>query len=253
MSKNSSGGQKNKPLVVVVGETASGKSTLAMDIAKKYDGEIIAADSRTIFKGMDIGTAKPSKQDQKEIPHHLLDIALPNERFTAAAFQKMAEKAIEDIHKRHKLPVMVGGSGLYVDSVVFNYSFDAPNDEDRQIMRENTLVIGIKIPKKQLRERITQRVEKMFKQGLRKEVDELQKKYGWDSEAMTGIGYREFKAFYDKQASMSQIKRDIVQNTIHFAKRQRTWFKRNPQIKWFQNPEDALKAVKSFLTETKSK
>lgn len=111
------------PLVVIVGPTASGKSSLAMDIARRYNGEIICADSRTVYKYMDIGTAKPSKKDQAEIPHWGLDLVEPGERFTAADFKKYAETAIETIRRNGKLPILVGGTGLYVDGVVFDYLF----------------------------------------------------------------------------------------------------------------------------------
>ena len=118
----------NQPLIVIVGPTASGKSDVAMKIAKKYGGEIICADSRTVYKGMDIGTAKPSSKDQSEVPHHLLDIVNPDQRFTAADFQKLANGVIEDIRSRGKLPLLVGGTGLYVDGVIFNYQFNTDYD-----------------------------------------------------------------------------------------------------------------------------
>lgn len=126
------------PLVVIVGPTASGKSDLAMQVARKYDGEIICADSRTIYRGMDIGTAKPSQEDQLAIPHHVLDVVDPDQSFSAAEFKKLAEMAIIDIVSRGKVPVMVGGTGLYVDSVVFDYKFGVPANE-RQRTHLNTL------------------------------------------------------------------------------------------------------------------
>jgi tRNA dimethylallyltransferase len=113
----------NNPLIVIAGPTASGKSALAMQIAKKYNGELICADSRTVYKGMDIGTAKPSQQDRKEVRHHLLDIVEPNDVFTAADFKECALEAIADITARGKLPIMVGGTGLYIDAVIFDYQF----------------------------------------------------------------------------------------------------------------------------------
>jgi len=115
-----------KPLVVIVGPTASGKSELALKIAKKFNGEIICADSRTVYKGMNIGTAKPTLQDQQAIKHHLLDVVEPGQVFTVHDFQRLAETAIADIRGRQKLPILVGGSGLYIDSVIFDYSFPAP-------------------------------------------------------------------------------------------------------------------------------
>lgn len=117
-----------EPLVVIVGPTASGKSALAMQIAKKFNGEIICADSRTVYKEMDIGTAKPTKADQQEVKHHLLDIVYPDQSFTVADFKRLATSAIKDIWARGKLPIMVGGSGLYIDAILFDYKFgDAAN------------------------------------------------------------------------------------------------------------------------------
>lgn len=118
-----------QPLVVIVGPTASGKSELAMRLAMRFGGEIICADSRTVYRGMDTGTAKPSKVDQQKVPHHLLDVVEPNQRFTAADFQKLANEAIDDIRSRGKVPFLVGGTGLYVDSVIFGYEFNVNFDQ----------------------------------------------------------------------------------------------------------------------------
>ena len=123
---------KDTPLVVVLGQTGSGKSAVAMELAERFDGEIIAADSRTVYRGMDIGTAKPTKQDQNQIRHHLLDVVNPNELFSVAAFQTQAQAAIEDIASRNKIPFLVGGSGLYIDAVIYNFSFRRPPDETRR-------------------------------------------------------------------------------------------------------------------------
>ena len=117
-------------LVVIVGQTASGKSSLAMQIAKDGQGEIINADSRAVYKGLDIGTAKPTLEDQQKIKHHLIDIVGPADNFNVAQFQKLAFKAMNNIHKRHILPIMVGGSGLYVDSIICNYVFDTKKSAD---------------------------------------------------------------------------------------------------------------------------
>ena len=120
------------PLVVIVGPTASGKSSLAMQIAKQYNGEIICADSRTIYKGMDIGTAKPTKQDQADVPHWGLDLVEPGERFTAADFKQYAQQAIETMRSKGKLPILVGGTGLYIDGVIFDYQFVETDHELRK-------------------------------------------------------------------------------------------------------------------------
>jgi len=121
-----------KPLIVIVGPTASGKSALAMELAKTYDGEIICADSRTVYKNMDIGTAKPSKQDQEEVPHWGLDLVEPGASFTAADFKKYALQKVQQVRERDHIPFIVGGTGLYVDGVVFDYEFGQTQPELRK-------------------------------------------------------------------------------------------------------------------------
>jgi len=113
----------NKQLLVIVGETASGKTALALELAQRLNGEIICADSWTVRRGVNIGTAKPSTKEQAMVPHHLLDIVEPCQDFTAAVFKDLANEAITDISNRGKLPIMVGGTGLYIDSVLYDYSF----------------------------------------------------------------------------------------------------------------------------------
>jgi tRNA dimethylallyltransferase len=121
------------PLIVIVGETASGKSALALQLAERFDGEIISADSWTVYKGFNIGTAKPNAEEQARVPHHLLDIANPRDGFSAAIFKRLAMQAIDEITGRGKLPILVGGSGLYIDSVLYDYGFlPAPAKELRQ-------------------------------------------------------------------------------------------------------------------------
>ncbi|HVW22941.1 MAG TPA: tRNA (adenosine(37)-N6)-dimethylallyltransferase MiaA [Candidatus Saccharimonadales bacterium] len=116
------------PLLVIVGETASGKTELALQLAQQLNGEIICADSWTVYKGFDIGTAKPTAEEQAQAPHHLLDVAEPLEGFSAPSFQRLAKAAILDITERGKLPIVVGGTGLYIDSLLYDYSFLPPSD-----------------------------------------------------------------------------------------------------------------------------
>lgn len=124
------------PLIVITGPTASGKSGLALKLAKKYGGEIICADSRTVYKGMDIGTAKPTHKDTLFVPHHLLDVAWPDERFTAADFQRLTKEKINDIRRRKKVPFLVGGTGLYIDSITLDYEFTGPTDQQKRKLLE---------------------------------------------------------------------------------------------------------------------
>lgn len=118
------------PLIIIVGPTASGKTSLAVDLAKRYNGEIICADSRTVYKGMDIGTAKPTSVEQDNVPHWGLDLVEPGDHFSAADFKKYADGKIAEIRERGHIPFLVGGSGLYVDAVVFNYQFGLPADKN---------------------------------------------------------------------------------------------------------------------------
>lgn len=123
----------NLPLIVIVGPTASGKTSLAIELAQRCDGEIICADSRTIYKGMDIGTAKPTKEEQSLVPHWGLDLVEPGEYYSAADFKKYADQKINEIRSRGHTPFLVGGTGLYIDAVVFNYQFGPPADNELRI------------------------------------------------------------------------------------------------------------------------
>ena len=122
-------GRSPRPLVVVAGATASGKGTLARELALRLGGEIVSADSRKIYRGLDIGTAKPSARDQVEIPHHLLDCCDPGERFSAAEFVQRADLIIDDIFSRGRLPIVCGGTGLYIRSLLHGIIDTPPRDD----------------------------------------------------------------------------------------------------------------------------
>ncbi len=248
-------------LLVVVGPTASGKSSLAMELAKLLDGEIICADSRTVYKGLDIGTAKPSKQDRAEVPHHLLDIVEPDQNFTAADFKNLAERAILKIQSRDKLPIIVGGSGLYIDALLFDYSFsdknaarDANNprhlsqevERKHAEMRANTLVIGLDVPRDLLKNRITKRVDMMFENGFMDEVIKIQVEYP-GSKALLAPGYKAFSEHTRGHISLEETKALFIKNDYNLAKRQMTWFRRNKNIHWLSDPskyiDDTIKLL----------
>lgn len=259
-SKNLSGGQVK--LLAIVGPTASGKTALAIKIAEKYGGEIICADSRTIYRGMDIGTAKPTKEEQNQVQHHLLDLVRPNEKFSVAQFQKLAVKKIKEIHNRGRLPIIVGGSGLYIDSVIFNYKFENQTSErdpvnprhlkpsnrpKDDLLRPNTLVIGMTVDKDLLERRINSRVEAMVRNGFIEEVRQLSKKYGWDSSGLLAPGYKAFRSYLEEGRSLEDAKAQFVLNDLHLAKRQQTWFKRNKDIKWFDSADSAEEFIRTIL------
>lgn len=131
---------KNKPLIAIMGPTASGKTSLAVELAKKFGGEIICADSRTIYKGMDIGTAKPSIVERDAVPHWGLDLVEPGEYFSVSDFKEYALKKIHEIRERGNVPFLVGGTGLYIDSIIFDYNFGPPVDENkRKLLDEMTI------------------------------------------------------------------------------------------------------------------
>ena len=122
----------NGPHIVIVGETASGKSALALELAQKFNGEIICADAMTVYKGFDVGTAKPSQQEQSLVPHHLLDVTTAAEGYSAPQFKRAALIVTEDIQRRGRIPILVGGTGLYVDSILYDYSFLQPSSEEQR-------------------------------------------------------------------------------------------------------------------------
>lgn len=138
------------PLIVIVGPTASGKSATAVELAMRIGGEIICADARTIYKGMDIGTAKPTSQERLAIPHHVLDIIEPSETYNAAQFKELALTVIDKISARGKVPIMVGGTGLYVDAVLFDFTFRPPADSS---LRAELMNLSIGVLQDRLREK----------------------------------------------------------------------------------------------------
>lgn len=254
------------PLIVILGPTASGKSALALSLAERYKGELICADSRTVYRNMDIGTAKPTKEEQQKVLHHLLDIRNPNEAFNVGEFKRITENLIDDISKRGKLPIIVGGTGLYIDSVLFDFGFSKDGSEkDEQnprhlkkhvaftdaTLRSNTLIIGLDVPKDILNARIKQRIATMIELGLEREVKALADTYGWHTESMTGVGYREWQAYFTGSQTREETEELIMIHTRQYAKRQRSWFMRNKYIYWISTPDAAHNLVMTFLQRNK--
>ncbi len=249
------------PLIVIVGETASGKTALGIQLAQKFDGEIICADSRTVYRGMDIGTAKPSKEEQALVPHHLLDIRDPDENYNVAEFQHDAKQLIKDIANRGKLPIMVGGSGLYIDSVIYDYTFSPEKARDtinprhtatglapeNKTLRAKTLIVGVQRDKEDLEQRIRQRVQNMLDAGLIKEVQALVRKYGQDKQVLSGVCYPYFADYLAGRLSLEEATEKFVHGDMLLAKKQRTWFKRNKSIQWLNDPSKVVAITTTFL------
>lgn len=282
---------KDLPLVVITGPTASGKTSLAIEIAKKYNGEIICADSRTIYKHMDIGTAKPSVVEQAGVPHFGLDLVEPGDYFSVADFKLYVNQKIEEIRSRGHIPFLVGGTGLYIDSVIFDYKFGPPANLElrlklqqktldelygyckqyniklpenyknkRYVIRsienngvelkkrtepiKGTIVVGIATDSAILRQRIEQRAEQLFENGVIDEARMLGNKYGWDNEAMRSNIYPLIHLYLDDSMSLDDVKNKYITLDYRLAKRQMTWMNRNKFIHWL-----SLSDAKKYLID----
>ena len=267
------------PLIVIIGPTASGKTSLAIQLAKKYRGEIICADSRTVYRGMNIGTAKPSLGEQQGVSHWGLDLVDPGDSFSALQFKGYARQKIKEIRSRGNIPFLVGGTGLYIDSVIFDFQFGGKSSREkranlqemtiselqqycvnhdvalpensknkRYLIRaieradekpfgmeaplNNTIVVGITTDKQLLKQRITDRAKKMFKDGVVEETIGLANNTGWCNEAMTGNVYPIIKKLIEKEIDEDQAIREFIVSDVNLVKRQLTWFRRNPFIEW---------------------
>ena len=237
--------KNNIPTIVILGPTGSGKTSISVKIAKELDGEIISADSRAIYKGMDIGTAKPTVEEMDGVPHYGLDLAKPGERFTVADWKTYTEAKIADIKARGKVPIIAGGTGLYVDALIYDYHFKGPTGakigdfeqkscSDRTGVKDGFLVIGIKHETEVLRARLKQRLGQMFCPELYDETKKLVKQYGWGSEAMKSNIYEYVWKYLNHELSLDEAKEQCFYKDWHLAKRQMTWFKRNPEIIWLE-------------------
>ena len=229
--------------IIILGPTGSGKTSVAIKIAKKIGGEIISADSRTIYKGMDIGTAKPTKEEQDGIAHYALDLVEPGERFTVADWKAYAEEKIEEIKARGHVPIVVGGTGLYIDALIYDYKFKGPTGEkigdfeqksctDRTEVKGDYLIVGIKWGTEELRNRLKKRIDEMFSPDLYDETKKLVEKYGWGSQAMKSDIYEFAYKYINGEMTLDEAKEKCFYEDWHLAKRQMTWFKRNPEIIW---------------------
>ena len=232
----------NKTLIIL-GPTGSGKTSVSIELAKALNGEIISADSRAIYKDMDIGTAKPTREEQQGIPHYGLDLVEPGERFTVADWKQYTEAKIKDIKSRGKLPIIVGGTGLYIDALIYDYHFKGPTGakigdfeqktcSDRKEIKGNYLLIGIDWPTPELRARLNKRITQMFCPALYDETKKLVQIYGWDNQAMKSDIYEYAWKYLQGELTLDKAKERCFYEDWHLAKRQMTWFKRNKDIVW---------------------
>ena len=291
-------------ILVIVGPTASGKSDLAVRLALEFNGEIISADSRQVYRGLNIATGKITEKEMRGIPHHCLDIADPKKRFTIIDWKNKAEKAIVNIHARGKLPIICGGTGFYINAIVNNTDFpsvktdnklraklanksagiifemlkkidpikaDSMNESDRKNPRRliraieiaksrgfdrskqnknskiinkpkskyNYQIIGIDLPKEELKEHIRARAIDRINRGMIGEARRLHSN-GLSFKRMREIGleYRYLADFLQEKITKGQLIETIITKDWQYARRQMTWWRRNKKIKWFDSREN---------------
>ena len=238
-------GQVFETTIVILGPTGSGKTGVSIEIAKAIGGEIISADSRAIYKGMDIGTAKPTREEIQGVPHYGLDLVEPGERFTVADWKAYAEDKIKDIKARGKVPIIVGGTGLYIDALIYDYKFKGPTGHkigdteqkscsDRTEIKGDFLIVGIQWTTEELRNRLKKRIDQMFQPDLYNETTKLVQKYGWGSDAMKSDIYEYAWKYMQGELTLEKAKELCFYEDYHLAKRQLTWFKRNKNIVWLK-------------------
>ena len=294
-------------VIVILGQTSTGKSNFAVEIAKQIGGEIISADSRQVYKDMDLGTGKITKKEMKGVPHHLLDIYSPSKVFTVNEFQKLTNKKIEEVISRGKIPIICGGTGFYIDAVVDGNIFPEvpPNKKLREELSKKSapellkilvkldknraknidtnnpvrliraieiakalgsvpkinkekskyqfLKIGLELPPEILKERIKVRLLARMKKGMIKEVENLHKNgTSWKRLGTFGLEYRYVSLYLQNRPNKHEMIEKLYTEIWHFAKRQKTWFKRDLNTIWIDQRKNtektkALKEIKRFL------
>lgn len=314
MDEKKSDCRQKKPMAVLAGPTAVGKTRLSIQLAKALNGEIISADSMQVYRHMDIGSAKISPAETEGVPHHLIDALEPEESFHVVKFQQLAKQALEGIYARNRVPLLVGGTGFYIQAVVRDIAFGEERPQEngwrqemerlakengaqwlhaqlaaadpesaRQIHPNNQKRIlralefyhetGTPISahnqeqkeksspyacayfvltddRAALYARIEQRVDQMMADGLLEEVRALKDRgCARDMTSMQGLGYRELLAHLEGAYSLSEAVRLIKRNTRHFAKRQLTWFKREPDVIWVNRANQSESEILEYMLE----
>jgi tRNA dimethylallyltransferase len=301
MSKLSEAVCKRRPLVVLLGPTAVGKSRIAVQVAKHYGTEVLTADSRQVYRGMDIGTDKPTAEERRGVPHRLIDVVEPDQVFNTGWYRQSALAEIDRLYGTRRLPFVVGGTGLYIRTLVrglcpapqavphvrtelmaisqergSDYLYAElvrldpdtaaklhPNDVAKVIralevhrlsgqplsvlQREHrfqeapfsTLLVGLQRPKDTLYRRIEERIDWQLAHGMVEETRALlDRGYGRHLGAMKGLGYRPVTAYLAGECDYTEMVRRFKRDTRRFAKRQLTWFRKEPGIVWVSIGED---------------
>ncbi len=284
-------------MIVVLGPTAVGKSDLAVELALRFNGEVISADSRQVYKGLNIGTGKITKKEMKGVPHHLLDVVSPKKTYTVSDFQRDAGTAAADIIARGALPVVCGGTGFYIQSIVDGITLPEvpPNPTLRQKLATKTpeqlftiltkldpiraesidkqnpvrliraieiakalgavpqtkhqaqydcIQIGIDISDEELKQKIHTRLLSRIKKGMLTEVKKLHEQgLSWKRMHMLGLEYRYVALYLQKKISKQEMIDQLAAEIWQYAKRQRTWFKRDTRILWYR-PTDIKRIIR---------
>ena len=304
-----------QPLIIIAGPTAVGKTALSVALAKRISGEIVSADSMQVYRGMDIGTAKVTKEETCGVPHHLIDVLDPKDPFNVMTFRSMVKDAVRGIASRGNVPVLVGGTGFYIQSVLYDVQFeeDASSEELRKELEQEADVLGAEKMHERLRaldpdaaeaihpnnikrvvraleyclstgrkisvhnreqrertspysflfyvltmdraalyQRIDLRVDQMMEQGLLAEVKRLRDEgVTSDMVSMQGLGYRQIFDYLEGIATLEDAVERIKRETRHFAKRQLTWFRREPDARWINVSEYGgdRKKILELMTE----
>lgn len=292
---------EKSPLIVLTGPTSVGKTKLSVKLAREMGGEIISADSMQVYKGMDIGSAKVTKEEMDNVPHHLIDVLDPKEDFNVFVFKEMCDRIIPDILDRGHIPILVGGTGFYIQAVLRGIEFDENENDDsyrlelekladekgpdylNNMLREvdpesadsihknnikrtiraleffhftgkkisehneeqkqkddafNACYFVLNDERSLIYERIEKRVDEMINAGLLDEVKALKEKgLTRDFVSMQGLGYKEILDYLEGNITLDEAIYIIKRDTRHFAKRQITWFKREPSVIWVNKPE----------------
>ena len=232
--------QKEK-LVVILGATSTGKSSLALELAERFGTEIISADSMAVYKNFNVGTAKPTQAQLERVPHHLIDILEAEEKFSVGEFVRRARPIITRLNQLGKIPIVAGGTGLYIQALVEGYELDdAGKSLVSHYKRTGELlytaqIYGLTTERAELYNRINQRTEKMFADGLIDEVKALLASgISPKAQAMRGIGYKEAVEYLQGGATLDETISKVAQATRNFAKRQLTWYRRMHYITWLE-------------------